>query len=223
MSGRMMKDKGHGFSKEEMMLINGEDVVTGPDTVSGNSLDKLDSLVGARQLKQNIAQHLNYIYFLLERQRQGFDDSLPPLHMVFSGNAGTGKLTVAKMMGEIYYAAGVLARPTVLVQSAAALADAATPPDQVVGALLGAANGGILYIGEAQLLLKSPAGLACFELLLSYLSPEEHEGTIVILATTPEEADNMMQLNPALKNYFPYRFDFRDYSRRNCWISSFVN
>lgn len=213
MSGRMMKDKGHGFSKEEMMLINGEDVVTGPDTVSGNSLDKLDSLVGARQLKQNIAQHLNYIYFLLERQRQGFDDSLPPLHMVFSGNAGTGKLTVAKMMGEIYYAAGVLARPTVLVQSAAALADAATPPDQVVGALWGAANGGILYIGEAQLLLKSPAGLACFELLLSYLSPEEHEGTIVILATTPEEADSMMQLNPALKNYFPYRFDFRDYSR----------
>lgn len=62
-------------------------------------------------------------------------------------------------------------------------------------------------------MLKSPAGLACFELLLSYLSPEEHEGTIVILATTPEEADNMMQLNPALKNYFPYRFDFRDYSR----------
>lgn len=213
MSGRMMKDKGHGFSKEEMMLINGEDVVTGSDTVSGNSLDKLDALVGARQLKQNIAQHLNYVYFLLERQRQGFDDSLPPLHMIFSGNAGTGKLTVAKMMGEIYYAAGVLARPMVLVQSAAALADAATPPDQIVGALLGAANGGILYIGEAQLLLKSPAGLTCFELLLSYLSPEEHEGTIVVLAATPEEADNMMRLNPALKNYFPYRFDFRDYSR----------
>lgn len=112
-------------------------------------------------MKQNIAQHLNYIYFLLERQRQGFDDSLPPLHMVFSGNAGTGKLTVAKMMGRFIMQQGCWQCPTVLVQSAAALADAATPPDQVVGALLVLRMGYFIYRGSP-VIVEESGGIGLF-------------------------------------------------------------
>lgn len=67
-------------------------------------------------MKQSIVQHLSYVYFIRERQKHGFDDTLPPLNMIFSGNPGTGKMTVAKMMGEIYHSVGILLRPNVTVQ-----------------------------------------------------------------------------------------------------------
>lgn len=70
--------------------------------------------------------------------------------MVFSGNPGTGKLTVAKMLGEIYYSAGILSRPTVVVQHAKNLrGNGNIPPEQVVLALMNAAEGGILYLENA--------------------------------------------------------------------------
>lgn len=214
MSKRLMGNKERNFSKEDMMLITEADAVAGHAKAPGDSLQKLDTLVGAGPLKQSIVRHLNYIYFLQERRRQGFDDVLPPLHMIFSGNPGTGKLTVAKMMGEIYCSAGILSRPGVLVQNGANLADNSIPPEQMISALYEAANGGILYIGEAHLLWKTPAGLTCLELLLSYLSPERQEEMILILAADPQETDKILQVNPGLKVYFPYRFDFRDYTRQ---------
>lgn len=213
MARRLMGDRGRKLEKEEMMQITEEDVVVENGTVPGKSFEKLNGIVGEKQLKQSIIHHLNYIYFVRERQKQGFDDVMPPLNMVFSGNPGTGKLTVAKMLGEIYYTAGLLANPAVLVQNARNLAvPDGVSPDQAAAMLLNAANGGILYIEEAGLLTQSASGLALFEMLLASLSPEEFDRMVVVLADTPEEADKMLEANPGLKVYFPYRFDFKDYS-----------
>lgn len=104
------------YKKEDLMLITEEDIVTLPEGDPGKALEKLKAMIGLRALKQSIVQHLSYVYFIRERQKHGFDDTLPPLNMIFSGNPGTGKMTVAKMMGEIYHSVGILLRPNVTVQ-----------------------------------------------------------------------------------------------------------
>ena len=214
MAKRLMSGGKRKLDKEEMVLVREEDISPEREGSPLDSFERLSDMVGASPLKISILQHLNYVYFLQERRKQGYGEELPPLHMVFSGNPGTGKLTVAKMLGEIYYSAGILSRPTVVVQHAKNLrGNGNIPPEQVVLALMNAAEGGILYLENAASFLENAAGAAYFETILSFLSPEIHAGTIVILADYPEEVDKIFQINPALKDYFPYRFTFRDYTR----------
>lgn len=214
MAKRLMSGGKRKLDKEEMVLVREEDISPEREGSSLDSFERLSDMVGASLLKKSILQHLNYVYFLQERRKQGYGEELPPLHMVFSGNPGTGKLTVAKMLGEIYYSAGILSRPTVVVQHAKNLrGNGNIPPEQVVLALMNAAEGGILYLENAASFLENAAGAVYFETILSFLSPEIHAGTIVILADYPEEVDKIFQINPALKDYFPYRFTFSDYTR----------
>lgn len=213
MAKRLMNDRSHTYEREAMMTIRSEDVICEPEVAPDAGLEKLDEIIGAPQLKQSIVHHLNYVYFIQERQRQGFDDVMPPLNMIFSGNPGTGKLTVAKMLGEIYYSAGLLAEPGVIVQNGHNLSlETGVPAEQMVGMLLQAAAGAILYMEHACALFQTKAGLMFFEALLGAISPEEFDQMIIILADVPEEIQKTVQANPALRTYFPYQFDFKDYT-----------
>lgn len=213
MARRLMNDRTRVYRKEDMMSVLPADIEWEEETTPANGLEKLEEIIGASQLKQSIVHHLNYVNFIRERQRQGFDDVMPPLNMIFSGNPGTGKLTVAKMLGEIYYSGGVLRQPGVMVQNGRNLAaDLGIPVEQTVGILLNGAAGGILYIEEACALFQTKTGLALLEMLLASLSPEEFDDRVVILADSPEETEKIWKANPALQTYFPYRFEFRDYT-----------
>lgn len=213
MSARLMANRCGEYKKEDLMLITEEDIVTLPEGDPGKALEKLKAMIGLGALKQSIVQHLSYVYFIRERQKHGFDDTLPPLNMIFSGNPGTGKMTVAKMMGEIYHSVGILLRPNVTVQDGRQLTgDGGLTPQQGAEVLMNGAAGGILYIDHADVLPRSEWGLALFEALLSNLSTEECGDTIVVLGGYPERVDKMLEMNPALKNYFPYVFSFNDYT-----------
>lgn len=213
MSVRLMSNDGGKYEKEDLMLIVDGDIVVEAAADPGIPLEKLKTMVGLGPLKQSLLHHLNYVYFIRERQKHGFTDVMPPLNMIFSGNPGTGKLTVAKMIGEIYHSIGVLARPGIVMQNAHNFtADSDLTPQQVAAALLEAADGGILYIGEADVLPASEYGLATLESLLSALPAEEAGEVVVILAGDPDRMNKMQEINPALKNYFPYRFPFNDYT-----------
>lgn len=213
MAKRLMTNRKAVYGREEMMLIRAEDVFTAPELNRNASLEQVGTLIGSEELKQSIVHHLNYVWFIRERRRLGFEDLMPSLNMIFCGNPGTGKFTVAKMLGEIYCSAGILKSSRVIKQNGRNLAvESGIPPDQAVADLWEEAGGGILYIGESCGLLQTPAGLAVFEALLASLSPEVHEGKVAILADIPEETDKMMQVNPGLKMYFPFRFNFTDYT-----------
>ncbi|WP_298611564.1 hypothetical protein [uncultured Odoribacter sp.] len=214
MAERLMGGGKRELTEGEMVLIREEDIMLEAEESPKDSLERLTNLVGASQLKKSIIQHLNYVYFLQERRKQGYEEELPPLHMVFGGNPGTGKLTVAKMLGEIYYSAGILSRPAVIVQNVRNFAgNGNISPEQVIIPLMEAAEGGILYLENAASFLETPVGISYFEGVLSFISPEVHQGTIVILADYPEEVEKIFQTNPGIKDYFPYRFDFMDYTR----------
>lgn len=213
MSRRLMANRSGEYKKEDLMLITDEDILAVPEGDPGKSLEKLNAMIGLGNLKSSIVQHLNYVYFIRERQKHGFADTMPPLNMIFCGNPGTGKMTVAKMMGEIYHAVGILSRPGVVVQDARNfMTEGGVAPQQAAEVLMNMAAGGILYIDHADVLPQNEFGLAFFEALLSEISLEECGDAIVILGGYPDRVDKMMEMNPALKNYFPYTFMFNDYT-----------
>lgn len=213
MSRRLMANRKGEYKKEDLMLITEEDIMTLTEEDSGKSMEKLNAMVGLGQLKQDMVQHLNYVYFIRERQRHGFADVLPPLNMIFSGNPGTGKMSVVKMMGEIFHSVGVLSRPGVMVQDGRHLTgDAGISPQQAAEVLMNMAAGGILYIDHADVLSQSEFGLALFEGILANLSMEECGDTIVVLGGYPDQIARMLEMNPALHAYFPYIFQFNDYT-----------
>lgn len=213
MSKRLMSNGKTDYRRDDLMLITEDDIVEKEEADFDVPLEKLKTMVGLGQLKQDLLHHLNYVYFIRERQKHGFTDVMPPLNMIFSGNPGTGKLTVAKMIGEIYQAVGILDKPEVVVQNGRGFgAETGLSPQQVVTALLEAARGGVLYIEEADVLPANEYGLAVLELLLSVMSTETWGEMVVILAGYADKIDKMLETNPALKEYFPYRFQFNDYT-----------
>lgn len=213
MSRRLMANRQGEYQKEELMLITEEDISLLQDDDPVKSLEKLNAMVGLGQLKQSIVRHLNYVYFIRERQKHGFTDTIPPLNMIFSGNPGTGKMTVAKMMGEIYHSVGILVKPQVVMQDGRALvADAGVQPQQAADVIMDMAAGGMLYIDHADVLPQSEYGLALLESLLAYLPTEECGDTILVLGGYPDKVTKMLEINPTLKNYFPYIFQFNDYT-----------
>lgn len=213
LSKRLMSNGRTDYGRDDLMLITADDIVEEEETNFDVPLEKLKTMVGLGQLKQSLLHHLNYVYFIRERQKHGFTDVMPPLNMIFSGNPGTGKLTVAKMIGEIYQAIGILEKQDVVVQNGRGFgAETGLSPQQVIAALLEAARGGVLYIEEADVLPANEYGLAVLELLLSVMSTENCGDMVVILAGYPDKVDKMLETNPALKDYFPYRFQFNDYT-----------
>lgn len=213
MSKRVMSKGKTEYRHEDLMWITEDDIVEAEEPDFDIPLEKLKTMVGLGQLKQNLLHHLNYVYFIRERQKHGFADMMPPLNMIFSGNPGTGKLTVAKMIGEIYHAIGILEKKEVVIQNGRGFAaETGLSPQQVVAALLEAARGGVLYIGEADVLPANEYGLAILELLLSVMSTEACGEMVVILSGYPDKIDKFLETNPALKDYFPYRFHFNDYT-----------
>lgn len=181
------------------------------------SLKKLNNLVGLKKLKYNIESHLNMVRFTQLRQKSGLKATMPPLHMIFTGNPGTGKTTVASLLGEIYASIGILKTGKVI----------AVDRKKLVGQFIGdteantrnvlqQAHGNILLIDEAYTLIGDPDdkrdyGPKVLDCLLEELGKEQTD-MIIILAGYPEEMEKMLKVNKGLSSRFPFTFHFEDYT-----------
>lgn len=182
-----------------------------------DSLTKLNNLVGLKSLKYNIETHLNLVRFARLRQQNGLQAVIPPLHMIFTGNPGTGKTTVASLLGEIYASLGILKTGQVIK------ADRKKLVGQYIGdteentkRALQQSHGNILFIDEAYTLVSDPDdkrdyGSKVLDCLLDELG-KENSDMIIILAGYPDEMEKMLQSNKGLQSRFPYTFHFEDYS-----------
>ncbi len=180
------------------------------------SLKKLKEMVGLNDLKKSIESHLNMVKLSMLRNEQGIETSMPPLHMVFTGNPGTGKTTVASFIGEIYASLGLLSKGDVIyVERKDLVGQYLGETEKKTAEILKGAKGNVLFIDEAYTLAPKghdkDYGHLALEVLLSTLS-KEHIDMLVIMAGYPKEMDDMLNSNTGLKSRIPYKFHFVDYT-----------
>lgn len=203
--------------KEAAITIISDDIPKIRHRDPQKAIERLESLVGLENIKQSIMAHASLVNLNRRRMELGLFNHMPPMHMVFTGNPGTGKTTVAELIGEIYYGMGVL--------SSGHLVE--VDRSKLVGQFLGdtekntlnaikSAAGGVLFIDEAYNLFTNDPdrrdfGHRVIETLLTYLSMEQ-TNMIVVLAGYTVEMEHLLQSNPGLKSRFSYIFHFNDYT-----------
>jgi SpoVK/Ycf46/Vps4 family AAA+-type ATPase len=188
-----------------------------PDKPDLNTLLKqLDALVGLDKIKANVKSLINLVKVRKLREENGL--AVPPmsLHMVFMGNPGTGKTTVARILSELYCAIGVLSKGHLVEVDRSGLVAGFVGQTAIkTGDTIKSALGGILFIDEAYALSSKDAandfGYEAIETLLK--SMEDHrDDFIVIVAGYEELMEGFISSNPGLESRFNRYFMFEDYT-----------
>ena len=180
-------------------------------------LEKLNALIGLTKIKRKVKDHAQYIKFLQLRKEKGFEEREPiNVHSVFIGNPGTGKTTVAQMMGKLYFKMGLLSKGHVHeVDRVDLVGEYIGQTAPKVKEAIEKARGGVLFIDEAYSLARSnddtkDFGREVIEILVKELS--NGPGNLaVIVAGYPQEMEHFLNSNPGLKSRFKLFFEFDDY------------
>lgn len=207
---------------ENMQLFKGDKTLSiDPDLEVEQSyeevLEKFSSLIGLESIKKQINDHSNYIKYLQLRKRRGLqEEDEINIHSVFTGNPGTGKTTVAKMMGAIYKHMGLLSKGHVHeVDRSDIVGEYIGQTAPKVKKAITRARGGVLFIDEAYALARTnddskDFGREAIEILVKEMSTQKGDLAIIV-AGYPKEMDHFINSNPGLKSRFKHNFEFPDY------------
>ncbi len=196
-------------------------VILSPETESVQDFEqvmvKLDALIGLKDIKVQVRNHAKYIQFLQLRKEKGFEEKEEiNVHSVFIGNPGTGKTTVAGMMGKLYKKMGLLSKGHVHeVDRVDLVGEYIGQTAPKVKDAIEKARGGVLFIDEAYSLARSnddskDFGREVVEILVREMSNGIGD-LAVIVAGYPKEMKNFLDSNPGLKSRFKLYFEFTDY------------
>jgi len=180
-------------------------------------MGRMDNLIGLTDIKKQVRDHAQYIQFLQLRKDKGFEEKEEiNVHSVFMGNPGTGKTTVAKMMGRLYEKMGLLSKGHVHeVDRVDLVGEYIGQTAPKVKEAIEKARGGVLFIDEAYSLARSnddskDFGREVVEILVKEMSNGKGDIAIIV-AGYPKEMQHFMDSNPGLKSRFKIYFDFSDY------------
>lgn len=180
------------------------------------ALAELDALIGLDDIKERVRSLSNFLRLQRQREQAGFATMPISLHMSFVGNPGTGKTTVARIVGQILGAMGVLKSGHLVETDRSGLvAEYAGQTGTKTNKLCDAALDGVLFIDEAYSLIDSSGddsfGREAVQTLLKRME-DDRERFVVILAGYPDEMDQMIRSNPGLSSRINHRLKFEDYS-----------
>jgi AAA+ superfamily predicted ATPase len=181
-----------------------------------DAIAELDSLVGLDTVKQRIRSLSNFLWLQRKRSEAGLATMPISLHMAFVGNPGTGKTTVARIVGQILGAMGILERGHLVETDRSGLvAEYAGQTATKTNSLCQSALGGVLFIDEAYSLVDQSSddafGREAIQTLLKRME-DDRDRLVVILAGYPDEMDQMIRTNPGLSSRINTRIEFEDYS-----------
>ena len=202
------------MSNEELMTIKQEDIpYEAPKSVNvGDCLKKLDGLVGLAGVKKEIS---NLTAFLNLQIKRGETNTFQGKHYVFTGNPGTGKTTVARIMADIFKTLGVVARGQLVEADRAKLVAGYSGQTAIkTNQLVDQALGGVLFIDEAYTLKSNDSdtfGSEAIDTLLKRL--EDDRGKFIcIVAGYTDQMHDFIDTNPGLKSRFTQTIHFDDYT-----------
>jgi hypothetical protein len=175
-------------------------------------LAQLDALVGLSKAKAIVHHKAALIRLDSLRRAAGLKVAEVSHHLVFVGNAGTGKTTVARLVGQLYRALGLLPKGQLVETDRSGLVagyegQSALKTAEVVKAALG----GLLFVDEAYALAMDEFGAEVIATLLKAM--EDHRAElVVVVAGYPDEMAGFLTSNPGLASRFPTTVEFDDYS-----------
>ncbi|ABR48693.1 AAA ATPase, central domain protein [Alkaliphilus metalliredigens QYMF] len=198
-------------SQSEKPFISKEQDIQSLD----NLLEELNELIGLKKVKVLVNEMIAYTEMQQIRRNAGLQSAPLVLHMIFKGNPGTGKTTIARLLGKIFCAMGILKKGHLIeIERADLVGEYIGHTAQKVKQQVKDALGGILFIDEAYSLARGGEkdfGKEAIDALVKAMEDHKDE-LILILAGYMEEMDEFLQINPGLQSRFPIHIDFEDYT-----------
>ncbi|MFL5713724.1 MAG: AAA family ATPase [Chloroflexota bacterium] len=191
------------------------DVTPAAEETTEQILAELDALIGLVPVKAAVRRLIAVQMLNTERRAAGMPEVNASLHVVFTGEPGTGKTTVARIIGRLYGSIGLVSRgQTVEVSRADLVAGYVGQTAMKVQAAVERAVGGVLFIDEAYSLSMEGSGEFGAEAVaeLVKLMEDHRDDLAVIAAGYPEEMKRFIDSNPGLRSRFTHYIDFPDYT-----------
>lgn len=191
----------------------------------GLALNRLDSLIGLDPVKAQVKMLAAQLRIAKARTDQGLPSSNQARHYVFTGPPGTGKTTVARILGQILHGLGYIERPDVREVHRVDLVGqhlgaTAIKTNEVIDSALG----GVLFIDEAYSLFnhgyvggRDAFGDEALQTLLKR-AEDDRDRLVIILAGYPDEMDQLLRVNPGLASRFTTRVHFPSYSAEDLTV-----